>query len=121
MKTNQREILLYFNPQSSTGKKTLALAKSISPHVKSYSYEQNPSTNTSWHMILDSLKMDPKQLLDKSHPDYQKNIKGKEFDGEGWMHVLQNNPHLIKAPIAIKGKDAVLCINPTDVYKLKSA
>jgi len=120
MKTNQREILLYFNPETSTSKKTLALAKSISPHVKTYAFAQNPSTNTSWHMILNSLDLSPKDLLDKSHPEYQKNIRGKEFDREGWMHVLQNNPHLIKAPIAIKGKEAVLCLSPTDVYKLRS-
>lgn len=121
MKTNPREILLYYNPESSTGKKTLAHARSISPHVKTYAYAKNPSTNTSWQMILSSLEMDPKQLLDKSHPEYQKNIKGKEFDVTGWLDILQRNPHLIKAPIAIKGNEAVLCVNPTDVYKLRSA
>lgn len=119
MKTNPREILIYYHPQSSSGKKTIAHAKSISQHVKTFAFDNNPSTNTSWRMILNSLDIEPKQLLDKSHPDYQRNIRGKEFDNEGWLDVIQRNPHLIKAAIAIKGKEAVFCINPTDVYKLK--
>ena len=62
--------------------------------------------------------MDPKDLLNKSHPYYQENIRGKEFDEEGWLNVLRTNPQLIKAPIAMRGKRAVLCINPQDVFRL---
>ena len=118
MKTNPREILVYYNPESSSDKKTVAFAKTISQHVKTFSFSKNPSTNTSWHMILKYLDMDAKQLLNKAHPDYQKNIRGRDFNGVGWLNILQNNPHLIKAPIAIKGNKAVLCTNPTDIYKL---
>jgi len=118
MKTNPREILVYYNPDSSAGKKTLAHAKSLSPHVRAYAYSNNPSTTTSWDMILSSLDMEPKDLLDKSHPEYQAKIRGKEFDNHGWLEVLSKNSHLIKAPIVIKGSKAVLCVNPTDVHRL---
>ena len=74
-----------------------------------------------WRDILDMLDMEPKHLLNKSDPKYQKEIRGKSFDEEGWLNVLVNNPCLIKAPIAIMHNQAVLCITPKDIYKLESS
>ena len=68
--------------------------------------------------IIDRLDMHPKQMLNKAHPYYQANIRGSEFDDEDWLNVLLRNPQLFRAPIAIKGKRAVFCVSPTDVYKL---
>lgn len=118
MKTNPREILMYYNPASSLDRKTVAFAKSHNKHIRTYSHEKSRSTTTGWKMILRALKMYPKELLNKAHPDYQKTFRGKEFDEEGWLHVLQRYPHLIKAPIAMRGSRAILCSNPSDVYRL---
>lgn len=118
MKTNNREILLYYNPESSSDRKTIAHAKGLVPHLRTYAFSKTPSTNTSWQQIVQSLDMHPKDLLNKAHPYYQQHIRGKEFDQEGWISVLQYNPDLIKAPIAVRGRKAVLCTTPTDIYKL---
>ena len=118
MRTHQREILIYYNPESSSDRKTVAHAKSVAPHLKSYAFRQAPSTSTSWQMILNSLNVHPKELLNKAHPYYQKNIRGKEFDEEDWICCLQHNPEMMKAPIAIRGHRAILCTNPTDIYRL---
>lgn len=118
MKTHQREILIYYNPESSSDRKTVAYANSMVSHIKSYSFKQSPSTGTSWQQILKSLSLDPKEVLNKAHPYYQAHIRGREFDDEGWVKVLKNNPELIKAPIAIRGNKAILCNTPTDIYKL---
>ena len=118
MKTHQREILIYYNHDSSNDRKTVAHAQGVVNHVKAYSYKQAPSTNTSWQQILQALGMHPKELLNKAHPYYQENIRGREFDKESWLNVLKYNPELIKAPIAIRGERAILCTNSTDIYKL---
>ena len=34
------------------------------------------------------------------------------------MHAKKDNPELIKAPIAVRGHRAILCSNPTDIYRL---
>jgi arsenate reductase len=62
--------------------------------------------------------MHPKELMNKAHPYYQANIRGKEFTDEDWLNVIKYNPSLLKAPIAIRGDKAVLCTNATDIYKL---
>lgn len=118
MRTHHREILIYYNPESSNDRKTIAYAQSITPHVRTYSFDKAPSTGTSWQQILKALNLRPKDLLDRSHPYYQNHIRGRDFDDEGWLNVIKHNPYLIKAPIAIKGNKAVLCTNASDIFKL---
>ena len=118
MRTHEREILIYYNPNSSSDRKTVAHAKSTGLKIKSYYHSQAPSTRTSWKTILESLDMHPKELLNKADPYYQSNLRGREFELEDWLNVLQRNPELIKSPIAVSGRKAVLCKTPTDIYKL---
>lgn len=118
MTNNPREINLFYNPESSSDKKTVAHAQGVVPFVNSYSYAKSGKSSTTWRMIIESLGVHPKELLNKAHPYYQDNIRGKEFDDEDWLTILSKNPHLMKAPIAVKGKRAMLCLNPTDIYRL---
>jgi arsenate reductase (glutaredoxin) len=118
MKTHQREILIYYNPESSNDRKTVAHAQSLVPHVRTYSYEKAPSTGTSWQQIIKSLDLHPKELMNKAHPYYQENIRGREFNEEDWLNVIKFNPEILKAPIAIRGNKAILCTSATDIYKL---
>jgi len=120
MKTHSREILIYYNPTSSSDRKTVAHAKSLVPHLKTYAFGKTPSTKTSWKTILSSLDVHPKELLNKAHPYYQENIRGREFSSSSWLNILERNPDLIKAPIAIRGRKALLCNTPTDIYKLSN-
>ncbi len=118
MKTHQREILIYYNPESSNDRKTVAHAQSLVPYVMTYSYEKAPSTGTSWQQIIKALNIHPKDLMNKAHPYYQANIRGREFNDQDWLNVIKYNPGLLKAPIAIRGNKAVLCTSATDIYKL---
>ena len=118
MKTHKREILIYYNPESASDRRTVAHAQSMSTHVRSYSYGKSPSTSTSWIQILHSLDVPPKELLNKAHPYYQQHIRGREFSDEDWIKVIQNNPELLKSPIAVRGKKAIVCRTPTDIYRL---
>ncbi|MFT4667661.1 MAG: arsenate reductase [Polaribacter sp.] len=118
MKTHQREILIYYSPESSSDRKTVAHAQSVVPHVRTFPFGQTPSTAASWQSILKSIGRHPKDLLNKAHPYYQSHIRGREFSRENWIKVLRFNPEILKAPIAIRGTRAILCENPTDIYKL---
>lgn len=120
MKTHQREIMVYYNPESGSDRKTVAHAKGMIMHLKTYSYSKTPSTGTSWQQIITALDVHPKELLNKAHPYYQANIRGRDFDREGWINVLRYNPELIKAPIALRGNKAIVCHSPTDIYRLTS-
>ena len=118
MRTHNREILIYYNPESSSDRKTVAYARSVVPHVQTYSFAQAPSTGTSWQHILNALDLHPKELMNKAHPYYQSHIRGCDFEDECWIKVIRKNPDLLRAPIAMRGSRAILCLTPTDIYKL---
>lgn len=118
MKTHAREIQIYYNPESSTHRMTVAHARSLVPHLKTYAFGQTPSNGTSWQQILYAIGQDPKHLLNKAHPYYQQHIRGREFEEACWVKIFQKNPDLIKAPIAMRGHRAIMCLTPTDIYKL---
>jgi len=116
--THPREILIFYNSESSSDRKTIAFAQSTGQKIRTMEHAKTNNTTTIWEVLLKSLKMHPKELMNKAHPYYQANIKGKEFDNHGWLNILQNNPDLIKHPIAMKGDKAIMCQTPTDIYKL---
>jgi len=118
MRIHEREILIIYNPESSSDRRTVAHAQSLSKHVRSLPFDTNPATSTHFSTIIDMLGVHPKEMLNKADPYYQENIRGREFDDEDWLNVLLRNPRLLKSPIAVRGKRAILCNTPTDIYKL---
>lgn len=119
MRTHEREILFYFDPHSSSQRACRAHAKSlVGGHLKAYSFDQSPSNGTSWQQIINFLGKHPKELMNKAHPYYQANLRGRDFDDEAWLKILANNPQLFKAPIAVRGRRAVFCETPTAIYRL---
>lgn len=120
MRTEDNEILVYYNAKSSMDKKVLALARTITSNVKEVEYHKSPFTPMIWRRVLDMLSLRPKDMLNRADPYYQNNIKGRDFDEEGWLNILVRNPDLLRAPIVIKGKQAILCGTPTDIYQLEN-
>jgi arsenate reductase len=120
MKLQRDEMVLFLDCTSSSHKKTRAYAHSISEHIREYTFVDFKFTKSIWRDILTMLSVEPKEILNKADPRYQKEIKGKTFDEDGWLNILINNPCLIRAPIAIMHEKAVLCISPKDIYKLQS-
>ena len=118
MKFHPNELFIYYDPSTNTGKQCRAYAKSISSNINDVDCNKIKLTTTLWKDILNQLGLRPKDLLDRSNPEYQKKIAGNTFTMSGWLEILVNNPHLIKAPIAIYNEKAVLCLKPTDILKL---
>ena len=121
MQFHPNELFLLYNPSSQTGKQTRAIALSISSHINEVNALQEKLGPTYWKEVLNMLGMTPKDLMDKSHPDYQAKVRGNTYTMDGWLNVLMHNPQLLKAPIAIYNGKALLCRNPTDVLKLELA
>ncbi|MFA0963704.1 arsenate reductase family protein [Roseivirga sp. BDSF3-8] len=118
MKHHPNELMIYYDPGTSIGKQTYAYAYTLTKHVNANVYSSTRMTTTLWRELLDKLELRPKDLLDKSHPDYQAKIARNNFDDEGWLNILMHYPYLIKAPIAVKNNKAVLCCKPTAILKL---
>lgn len=121
MQFHPNEIFLLYNPTSSSGKQTRALAKSMNNHVNEVDALHEKLGPTYWKEVVNMLGMEPKELLDRSHPEYQAKVAGNTYTMNGWLDVLMHNPHLLKAPIAIYNGRAILCQQPNDVLKLEKS
>lgn len=112
------EISLFHNPNCSKAKKALVYAKSIARSVSDFEFSKSAKTATQWKNILTSLGKKPKDILDKSKPYYQTNLRGRDFIDDDWLNVVMNNPELIRSPIAIKGNKALFLDNPSDILRI---
>lgn len=115
------ELFLLYNPKTSTGKQTKAIALTLNNHINEIDTRSEKFGPTYWKEVINMLGIIPKRLLDKSHPQYQAKVAGNAYTMNGWLDVLIHNPQLLKAPIAIYNGKAVLCQKPTDILKLELA
>jgi arsenate reductase (glutaredoxin) len=118
MKLHPNELFLYYDPKSGTGKMTMAYAKSITNHIQDIDLNHTALSHTVWREILGFLKMKPKEIMDRDSDYYGEHIKGKEIAMSGLLEVLCRNPGILKGPIAVKGKKAVVVSTPTDILKV---
>ena len=118
MEQHPNEMWLFLDCESSTHKKTRALATSITKHINEISFQHNKLSKLRWLEILNYLDMKPKELFNKAHKKYQDELAGHDFDEDSWLEILRNNPCMIKGPIAIMNNKAILCIKPKDIYRL---
>ncbi len=118
MEFHPNELTLIYDPRTATGKKTRAMAYSISTNVNEIDYTTTRLTTTIWKEIVQMLGNAPKNLLNKAHPAYQEKVRGNVFTMHGWLNILLHNPELLRGPIAITHGKAVLCENPNDILKL---
>lgn len=118
MKVHDQELILFFDPTRSVSRKTLAYASSLGRSVQTRDYFKTGFTATSWRQILLMLNMSPKQLVDKSNPYYQENLRGRNFSDDDWINILSHRPDLIRGTIALRGDRAIFVANPTDILRL---
>lgn len=116
-KINPLETILFMDNSCPKSKKVLAYAKSRNSNLLVKDWNKDRFTTTMWKELLVKLNKSPKDLMDKSLPYYQENIRGKNFNEEDWLNILAKSPFLLRGPIVIEGKNAMLCDNASHIFK----
>ncbi|MTI40114.1 arsenate reductase family protein [Fulvivirga lutimaris] len=114
-------LLIYNDPNTTTGKQTRAYAKSVSNNVNEVNISNNNFTTTLWKEVINMLNLHPLEIMDRSCADYKAKIEGNNFTMTGMLEVLAHNPTLLKAPIAVYQNNAVFCLKPTDILKFENS
>lgn len=115
--TNNRELNLYYNANSSIGMQTLAFVQASKKKVLAVDLSKTKVTGTQWAELADLLGISIKDLINTEHPDFIK-LYGKDNDLEGdddWIKVLQKNPSVVTQPILVNGSKAMQVNTPSDV------
>lgn len=118
MQFHPNELFLIYDPQSTIGRQTKAMALDICSHINEVDVVREKFSPTYWKEVITLLGVHPRELIDASDPEYRK-AGDNNYTMEGWLNVLSQNGKLVKHPIVIFAHSAVLCNTPTDVNKLK--
>lgn len=113
------ELYLIYNPETELGRKTRALAPSISGIVHEIDIKSKWVTPFRWKEIINLLNLaSAKDIINISHPDYEKILAGKDFSERDLLEILYQNPQLVKGPIGVLENHAVLCEDSADILQL---
>ncbi|MGB3618472.1 MAG: glutaredoxin, partial [Catalinimonas sp.] len=108
MQIVSEELILFYNGESSRGKKTLAYAQTLTKRINRQELNSVRVSTTIFRMMLDRLQLRPKDLLNRADPYYQSCVRGRDFAPEQWLDLLRKRPDLLKAPIAMYRGKAIL-------------
>lgn len=118
MHLNPNELTIVYNQENDRDKKTLSYAYTITDRINKQELGSVKVSSTLFQILVKKLNLDPKMLINKADPYYQKNIRGKNFSIKEWFDVIMNRPNLLKAPLAMYHDKAIVCNTPTDILRL---
>lgn len=114
MKTYLDQITIYYNPEISQHKKTVAHAESAG-EVLAISFNKMPTANNVWTTIYNSLGDQAMQIFDEA---FLKKNDLEPTSFKDWYNLVSHNLEHIHAPIAIRGDRVIFCNRPTEIYQL---
>jgi arsenate reductase len=118
MHLKKDELTLLYNSQNQRDVKTLAMATTMGLKVNRQDDFNGDVSATLFELAVKNLGGNPKELINKSTPYYQANLKGQEYNASMWFRTIKKMPELLLAPIAFYKEKVVLCNSPNDVLKV---
>ena len=110
---------IYHNPRCSKSRQTLELIKANGIDPSIVLYLEEPPTAETLSNIINLLKLKPRDLLRKGEDEYKAlNLKDTTIDDIEIIKFMSKYPKLIKRPIVISGKNAILGRPPENVLSL---
>jgi len=118
MHFDKKELTLIYNSSRELDKKTLAMAHTLGVNINRQDVTSVKISETLFMMFIDKLQMEPKELVDKSYPFYQSDLKGRDFTKDEWYGIILKHPLLLRGPLAMLGEKAVFCQAPNDILRV---
>ncbi|MDD3721077.1 MAG: hypothetical protein PHW92_01120 [Lutibacter sp.] len=116
--TSNRQITLYYDANSSIAKQTLAFAKAEGLPILEIDILKTPFTGTQIVELANRLKLEVKDFINQELPAYISKFDPHKLSTDDWIKMIQNNPEIMKQPIALRGDKTVLVETPTDILKI---
>lgn len=112
------ELYLIYDPETELGKKTYAMASSISGVIHEINVRKQAVTPLRWKELADLLGLQPLALLNHTNPNYQNLIGNDSYSEKDALEILNKNPELLAGPIGVYHGKAVLCNDPKDILRI---
>jgi arsenate reductase len=110
---------IYHNPRCSKSRQSLALLQEAGLDPEVIEYLKDPPTAVELSEILDSLQMEPTDLMRTGEAVYQElGLREKQLNRQEAIETMRQHPVLIERPIVVKGNQAVIGRPPENVKAL---
>lgn len=114
-------INLYYHPDHINSKKCIAIANANKAFVQAIDIEKTRISQTHWSEMAELLNISVLDLLDLEHEKIVSKFGSTpDIDEFSALKIIQNNPEVVKSPIAIRDDRAVFADNPRDILKLQN-
>ena len=110
---------IYHNPRCSKSRQSLALLHEAGVEPEGIEYLNDPPTAEQLEQILDSLQMEPTDLMRTGEAVYQElGLREKQLSRQEAIETMIQHPVLIQRPIVVDGGQAVIGRPPENVKAL---
>ncbi|WP_224490062.1 arsenate reductase family protein [Robertkochia flava] len=117
--TSDRQITLFCNPDTLKAKKTRAYALAEGLPILEVDIVKTPPTGTQIAELAAMLNMEIHELIIAEHPSlHSSGALPYDLSEEDWITMIRSNPEILKQPIAIRGKTAILVDTPSDIIRI---
>lgn len=119
---HDNKITLYYNSETSLGKRTLPYIKSAEKDLLAIDISKNKVTGTQWTEIAEGLNLKVADLVDKKHEQFISSHGDSPIvmDTNSWIKVLQNQPETLAFSIVINGSSFHAIKSPAEFIKFIS-
>lgn len=115
---DKRELTLLYNSHRELDLKTLAMAHTLGVKINRQDLTSVRISETLFMLFLDKLEMEPCEIVDKSNPYYQSELRGKGYSSPEWYEIILHKPELLRAPLAMYLDKAMICTSPNDMLRM---
>ncbi|MEO8934193.1 MAG: ArsC/Spx/MgsR family protein [Xanthomarina sp.] len=116
--TNKREVILYYNSETSLGKQAYGYVQASNKKILAIDISKTKITGMEWLEISEKLHIKLSKLINQEHHDFKKNYTtGISLNKEDWIKVLQKHPETLRCPILVNGKVFSLIETPSEIAK----
>lgn len=105
--TSEREIVLFYNPDTPVARNVLGYVATEGLPIREVDIIKTPLTGVQLEEIAGMLSVSIGDLVNKNHDEFSDEMQKADLDDNGWIHFLQKNPKFLRQPIAIRGKKAI--------------
>ena len=110
---------IYHNPRCSKSRQSLALLQEAGVEPEVIEYLTDPPTAEELTQILDSLQMEPTDLMRTGEAVYQElGLREKQLSRQEVIETMIQHPVLIQRPIVVNGDQAVIGRPPENLKSL---
>ena len=106
-------ITIYHNPRCLKSRCGLEYLKGKGIEFEVRDYLKEPLTRQEMERLLIKLHIAADQLVRTQEDYFKRELKGRNFNSDEWVSILNENPKLIQRPI-VEGKHKAVVANPPE-------